>query len=381
MRPGSERRSGAILLLACLAAATTAIARVEAATLYAGSYTSGTSKGIYAWRFDDATGAVTPLGLAAETPQPAHLWPSPDGHYLYAVNWESEGGVSAFRIDALTSRLTFLNRVTTRGTRPNQVVLDPCGRVAAAVNYATGNVVLYRVLSDGRLSDPIYEDRHTGPARSAFGNARAHGIAFSRDGRTMYVAELGLDRVYSYRIDPKTAQARASSPPFLDLHAGSGPRRLQLSADDRFLYVNHETDSEVSVLSTRNGRLSELQRISTLPPNVATPNMTAEIVLSADGRTLYVGNRGHDTIATFHVDRRTGRLTALGYVPAGGAVPRNLLIDPSGRFLLSANEKSGTITELPIDRATGLPGPARVIASLDTPGGMAFVATAPGEKR
>lgn len=381
MRRGSERRRAPILLLACLAASTVAIGRVEAATLYAGSYTSGASKGIYAWRFDDTSGTLTPLGLAAEAPQPAHLWPSPDGHFLYAVNWEAEGGVSAFRIDPATSRLIFLNRVTTRGTRPNQVVLDAGGRVAAAVNYATGNVILYRVLPDGRLSEPAYEDRHTGPARSAHGSARAHGIAFSRDGTIMYVAELGLDRVYTYRVDPKTAQGRPASPSFLDLHAGSGPRRLQLSADDRFLYVNHETDAEVSVLSTGKGRLTEVQRISTLPPGVTTPNMTAEIVLSQNGRTLYVGNRGHDTIAVFRVDRRNGRLTALGYVPAGGAVPRNLSIDPAGRFLLSANEKSGTITVLPIDQATGMPGPARVAASIDTPGGMAFVSTAEGGQR
>jgi 6-phosphogluconolactonase len=288
------------------------------------------------------------------------------------VNWEDDGGLSAFRIDPVSAQLIFLNRVTTRGSRPNQVVLGPTGQVAATVNYATGNVVLYRVLPDGRLSEPTYQDQHVGPARSAHGGPRAHGIAFSQDGRWMYVAELGLDRVYAYHIDPDRAVARADETTFVALHGGSGPRRLQLSANGRFLYVNHETDGEVSVLSVRGGQLAEIQRLSTLPVDYKGQNLTAEIVLGRDGRTLYVSNRGSDTIAAYRVDSRTGKLQLLGFTPSGGMVPRNLRIDPSGRFLLSANEKSGTITAIPIE-TDGRLGTARVEATLETPGGMFFV--------
>ena len=130
-------------------------------TLYAGSYTAGASKGIYAWRFDADSGALAPLGLMAETPQAAHIWISPNGKFLYTVNWEMEGGVSAFAIDPNSARLTFLNRVSSHGARPNQIVLDPSGRVAVTVNYASGSLAAYEVLSDGKLAEAFFVDQHS----------------------------------------------------------------------------------------------------------------------------------------------------------------------------------------------------------------------------
>ena len=107
--------------------------------MYVGSYTAGTSKGIYAWSFDSKTGALEPLGLMAETPQPAHVWIAPNGKTLYAVNWETQGGVSAFRIDPHSGALTFLNKTSAHGAQPNQVMVDPSGKVAVTVNYTNGS--------------------------------------------------------------------------------------------------------------------------------------------------------------------------------------------------------------------------------------------------
>src|ERR1700693_2297366 len=116
--------------------------------LYAGAYTAGTAKGIYAWRFNEKDGSARPLGLVAETPQPAHVWATPNGKFLYAVNWLNDGTVSAYAIDAKTGALTFLNKVSAHGALPNQVVLDPSGRVAVAVNYASGSGAAYRLEPD-----------------------------------------------------------------------------------------------------------------------------------------------------------------------------------------------------------------------------------------
>ena len=103
--------------------------------MYVGAYTAGTSRGIYAWRFDSKSGKLEPLGLMAETPQPAHLWIAPSGKTLYTVNWETQGGVSAYRIDPHTGALTFLNKTSSHGAQPNQVVVDPTGKVAVTVNF------------------------------------------------------------------------------------------------------------------------------------------------------------------------------------------------------------------------------------------------------
>ena len=367
------RRLGAGLFLA-LSLAAPLPAWAAKSILYAGSYTSGTSKGIYAWRFDSKTGRLDPLGLMAATPQPAHLWAAPDGKVLYAVNWEDQGGVSAFRVDARTGGLAFLNRVSAQGSRPNQVVIDPSGRIAVSVNYKTGNLAAYKVFAGGRLSEAFYVDQHAGqPLSPKQPGPKAHGVEFSRDGRFMYVAELGLDRVYAYRVDAAKAEITPGDPPFINTHAGAGPRRLQLAPSGQFLYVNHETDSEVSVFTVDGTSLKEVQTISTLPAGYSGPNSTAEIIVSPDGRFLYVSNRGHDSIAVFAIDKTSGRLTLKANTPAGGRTPRNLRLDPTASFLFSSNEGEGTITVFKIDKATGLLSQTSAKAQIDTPGGLYFI--------
>jgi 6-phosphogluconolactonase len=341
--------------------------------LYAGSYTAGTSKGIYAWTFDSATGALEPVGLMAETPQPAHIWISPNGQFLYTVNWEKQGGVSAYRIDPKSGALAFLNRVSSHGAQPNQVVLDPSGRIAVTVNYTSGTMAAYKVEGDGRLSEPFYVARHSGkPLSPNQPGPKAHGIDFSKDGKWMYIAELGLDRVYVYRVDAAKPAITPHATPFVSTHAGAGPRRLQLSPDGRFLYVDHETDSEVSVFAVKGGALKEIQTLSTLPPGTEMRNTTAEILISGDGRHLYVTNRGHDSIAIFAIDRATGLLTRSENVPSGGRTPRNIRLSPDGDYLLAANENGGNITEFRVDKTNGHLTPTGVSVPIDTPGGLYF---------
>lgn len=346
-RPLRKALAGA-LALALLAAPGAVAAKVY--TLYAGSYTDGASKGIYAWHFDSADGSLAPLGLQAEAVQPAHIWAAPNGKYLYAVNWEQPGWISAFAVDRRTAKLTLLNRVPSEGDKPNQIVVDPSGRIAVTVNYRSGSIAAFRIQRDGKLSNAFFVERHNPatamptPAPAPAPVAKVHGAIFTKDSRHMFVADLGLDRVYSYRVDAARAVITPLDPAYVALHAQSGPRRLQLSADDRFLYVNHETDSEVSVFAIHAGKLTEIQTIATLPAGSAVKNMTSEIVIDPTGRFLYVANRGPDDIAVFAVDKATGRLTARGNVPSGGATPRNLRIDPTGRYLLCGNENGGTIT-------------------------------------
>jgi 6-phosphogluconolactonase len=371
-RPLAAALLAAVLVIAGMAVAQPVFAR--SFILYAGSYTAGTSKGIYAWRFDSGDGALVPIGLVAATPQPAHIWIAPNRKTLYAVNWEKEGGVSAFRIDPNTAQLTLLNRVSAHGASPNQVVLDPSGKIAVIVNYLTGNLAAYQLLSDGSLSEAFYLDQHTGsPLPGGQPGPRAHGIEFTKDGRYMFVAELGLDRIYTYRVDARAAVITSAEPAYISIHAGAGPRRLQLSPDDRFLYVNRETDSEVSVFTVNKGKLTEIQHLSTLPAGSTVKNTTAEIVIDRAGRHLYVSNRGDDSIAVYTIDKASGRLTHDATVASGGKTPRNLRIDPSGGYLLSANENGGSITVLKIDKVSGALTPTANAARIDTPAGLYFL--------
>jgi 6-phosphogluconolactonase len=357
--------------------------------VYAGSYTghNSTSKGIYAWRFDSGSSATTPIGLVAQTPNPAYVCTMANGRYLYAGNWQDNGakegdpGVSAYRIDGKTGKLTFINKASSGGEDTNQVVCDPSGKVVIAVNYGahkqgqhTAGIAALAIGRDGRASEPFYIDLHDGTPLSPRQKtgAHTHGLVFSKDGHYAFVAELGLDRVYTYSFDAAKAHMAPFDPPYVNVAAGSGPRRLQLNPNGKFLYVNHETDSKVSVFRVDGGNLKEIQQISTLPAGFAGRNSTAEIAIDKAGRYLYVSNRGHDSIAVYRVDPASGILTALEWVPSGGKTPRNIMFDATGEYLFAANQGSGNIVIFKQNPQTGHLTPAGQDLKMDQPGSLAF---------
>ena len=376
-------------LVAALLVLLTTSPRMQAGDylLYVGTYTNpmpkttSASKGIYAFRFDSKTGALSPIGVVAETVNPAHVWGSPDGRFLYAVNWSTGDPagdtVSAFAIDRKTGGLKFLNKVSSHGESPNQIVLDPSGKIAATVTYNGGTITAFAVEPDGRLTEAIYTEKHAGqPLSAKQPGPRAHGVVFSKDGRWAYVAQLGLDRVYTYRVDPLKRTFAPAEPPFATMNAGgSGPRRLQLHPNGRFLYVNHETDSKVSVFAVSGASVRQMQAVSTLPADYAGNNSTAEIQIDRTGKWLYVTNRGHDSIARYAVDAATGRVTPTGHTPSGGRTPRNITIDPTNRFLVAANQNGDTVVVFRIDAATGNLTATGAVGHVPQPGGMFFVSS------
>jgi len=339
--------------------------------VYVGSYTDApsSSKGIYAWRFEPSSGKVTSLGLVAATVNPAYICATPDGRFLYAVNWqtpeEAKGDtVTAYSINKNTGTLTFLNKVSAGGGLPNQVIVDPQGKFAMVANYGfhgtepdnnNSSLAALQIQADGSLNTPFYVDHHTGPALSPrqTTGAHTHGVIFTKDDHVAFVAELGLDRLYTYHVDAAKLAVTAADPPFVSVNAGSGPRRLALSPDEKFLYVNHETDSKVSVFAVDRGTLKEIQQISTLPPDFLGRNSTAEIQMDKAGQFLYVSNRGANSIAVYAVDRGKGTLTLRELVPALGQSPRNITIDPTGRYFFAANQFSNNVVIFSVDSQTG----------------------------
>jgi len=358
--------------------------------VYVGSYTGekSTSKGIYAWRFDSDTATATPIGLVAETPNPAYVCAAPNGRSFYAANWQDKGapegdpGVSAYRIDPASGKLAFINKASSGGEDPNQVVCDPSGKVVIAINYGahrpgqhSAGIGALTVRPDGGVNEPFYVNLHEGAPLSPrqTSGAHTHGLVFSKDRKFAFVAELGLDRVYTYRFDAARAQMAPADPPFINTNAGAGPRRLQLHPNGKYLYVNHETDSKVSVFAVDRGSLKEIQQISTLPADFAGRNSTAEIALDRAGRYLYVSNRGHDSMAVYAVDPATGVLTSRGWVPSGGKTPRNIMFDATGTFLFVANQGSGNVVVFRQNPETGELAPTAAELKMDQPASIAFV--------
>ena len=336
--------------------------------VFIGTYTRATSRGIYALRFDPADGSLSEPWLAGEARNPTFLALDPSGNHLYAAGElrldppakTGTGGVSAFAVEPGTGRLSFLNQQPTGGGGTCHVVVDATGRMAIAANYGSAYVCALPIAADGSLGAPSAHFSHAGPLgpnRDRQDRAHAHSVTLSPDNRFALVCDLGLDRVYVYRLDPAAAALAPNEPPFASAPPGSGPRHSKFSADGRFLYVANELASTVCVFAfdAARGTLALRQTLSTLPPDFPDPGAStvAEIRLHPNGRFVYVSNRGHDSVAVFARDPESGLLGSVEIVPCGGKHPRNFALTPDGRWLLCANRDSGDLVVFHVDPATG----------------------------
>jgi 6-phosphogluconolactonase len=331
--------------------------------IYVGTYTGPESKGVYALRFDPASGKSTSLGLAAETINSSFLVIDPGQRYLYAVNevgdfkGEKSGGVSAFAIDRKTGKLTLVNEVSSHGAGPCHVALDKTGKYVLVANYDGGSVAVFPVLSDGRLGDASAVVQHSGHGPNAERQEapHAHEIQLTPDNRFAIAADLGLDELLSYRFDAAKGMLAANAPPFAQVEPGAGPRHFTFHPNGKFLYTLNEMGGSITSFGydARTGTLRKLQSISSLPKNFNGHNDSAEIVADPKGNFLYASNRGPDDIAVFAIDRGKGTLELVEHVPTKGKAPRNFAIDPSGKFLFVANQESNNIVIFRIDSKNG----------------------------
>jgi 6-phosphogluconolactonase len=331
--------------------------------MYAGTYTRQKSKGIYAWRFHAADGSVQAIGLVAATSNPSFLALSPNNRFLYAVNEDPEitGSVSAFAIDGATGKLTPLNKVSSKGSGPCHLSLDPSGKWLFVANYDSGSIASFPVHDDGSLGEAAATVQHAGSSvnRQRQSSPHAHSVVASPDGRFLLSADLGLDEVLVYRIGA-TGSLTPNDPPFAKVPPGSGPRHIAFSHDRKFVYVASEMIPGVTVFQydAKRGSMKSLQTITSLPAGYTARDSGAEIAISPNGLFVYASNRGANSIAAFAVDRKTGQLTPAGLFPSGGRTPRNFAVDPTGQWLFAAHQDSDSIVKFRIDPKSGALTPA-----------------------
>jgi 6-phosphogluconolactonase len=334
--------------------------------VYVGTYTSPTngSKGIYLLDMDTQSGELTPKGLVAEVKSPSFLAVHPNRRFLYAVGeifefqGKKAGAVSAFAIDPPTGKLTLLNQQPSGGQGPCHVIVEPTGKCALTANYTTGTVAVLPIDNQGRLSEPSAVAQHqgSGPNARRQQSPHAHSINLDPAGRFAFAPDLGADKVFVYRFHPRDGSLVPNDLPAAPVTPGSGPRHFAFHPGGRFAYVINELTSTITAFSygAERGILKELQTVSTLPGGFTGESFTADIHVHPNGRFLYGSNRGHDSIAIFAIDDRTGRLSPTGHEPTRGKKPRNFAVDPSGTWLLAANQDSNTVVVFRIDPKTGL---------------------------
>jgi len=349
-------------------------------TMYVGTYTRGPSKGIYAYKFQSSTGKATPIGLAAETSNPSFLAVHPRQRFLYAVNENNTGMISAFAIDPATANLKLLNQVSSKGSGPCHLSVDQTGKWLFVANYNNGSDAAYPINANGSLGEASATSQHSGKSVNAQRQSgpHAHMAAISPDNRFVWVPDLGLDRILSYRIDPAKGGMTPNDPPFAKVEPGFGPRHVVFRADSKFAYVMSEMGENVTVFSydAAKGTMQQVQVISALPEGYTGAKSGAEIAIHPNSKFLYASNRGPDSIAIFKVDAAKGTLTAAGNVPAGGKTPRAFTIDPTGNYLLAANQDSNNIAIFKIDQQTGGLKPTGDTIEVGSPVSVIFVSTA-----
>ncbi|WP_165250131.1 lactonase family protein [Paludisphaera soli] len=334
----------------------------------------GNGRGIHVFRVDRETGAMTAVGVHEMGTSPSCLALDASGTHLYSANEtdrvgdDKHGTVSAFAVDRATGTLTPLNTVQSGGAGPTYVSLHPSGRFLLVANYFGGSVAVLPILEGGKLGEPVdakVDAGEIGPRKathappgsfaiSGHDRTHAHMIQADPSGRFVIHVDLGLDRIFVWKFDAETGKLTPNEPHAVALPPGDGPRHFHFHPNGRWFYSIQEEGSTIVLFDydAERGRLSPRQTISTLPPGFAGSNFTSEILVSADGRFVYAGNRLHDSIAILAVGP-DGTLSYVGEEWTRGDYPRSFSFDPTGRFLYCCNQRGDNIAVFRVDVPSG----------------------------
>jgi 6-phosphogluconolactonase len=325
--------------------------KMEKMFVYIGTYTTKGAKGIYLCELNMKTGDLTLKGDVATTPNPTFLALSPSHKYLYAANevdnyqGKKAGYVSAWAIQPKTGALTLINESSTIGDGPCHVSIDNKGKYVYAANYGAGSLTAMPVEKNGGVG-PATLVQHEG---SSVDPKR-------QEGPHAHSCDLGLDKVFVYKLDSPPGTLTPNDPPYASVPPGSGPRHIAFAPNGKFAYVINEMKSTVTAMKwdPKAGTMEEIETVSTVPSDNTVENSTAEVFMHPNGKFLYGSNRGHNSIAIFSVDQTTGKVKLIGNQSTQGKTPRSFNLDPTGEFLLAANQDTDDVYVYRVNPTTGM---------------------------
>ena len=334
----------------------------------------GNGRGIHVFEVNRATGAMKPAGIYEMGTSPSCLALNAAGKRLYSANEtdrsgeDKQGTVSAFAINRTDGKLEPQSTVRSGGAGPTYVSIHPSGRFLLVANYFGGSVAVLPILQDGRLgpaSDIKNDAGQIGPTKatnaptgsfaiSGHDRTHAHMIQADPSGRFVLHVDLGLDKIFVWKFDEQKGMLTPNEPSAVSLPPGDGPRHFHFHPNGRWFYSLQEEGSTIVLFDydAATGRLTSRQTISTLPPGFAGSNFSSAILVSANGKFVYAGNRLHDTIGIFSVGP-DGALTYVGEEWTRGNYPRSFNFDPTGQFLYCCNQRGDNIAVFRVDREAG----------------------------
>jgi len=328
--------------------------------LVTGTYTSGKSEGIYVYQFNSADGTAKAISQV-KISNPSFVAVSPNEQFVYSVEEDAAangkgGEITAFSFNKKTGSLIFINRQLSGGDHPCYVSVDKTGKWVAAGNYSSGSLSIFPVEANGGLGTATtIKHEGSGPNMARQASPHVHCTFFSADNRFLFVPDLGIDKLMIYAFDENTGKLTAAKQAFAQSEPGAGPRHICFDPANKFAYLIEELSGTVVTYKYKNGKLKRKQRISTMPAGDTSIAGSADIHVSPDGKFLYASNRAEiNNIAIFSINQHNGKLSLVGHQSTLGKTPRNFNFDPSGNFLLVANQNSDNVVVFKIDKDTGL---------------------------
>jgi 6-phosphogluconolactonase len=326
--------------------------------LLVGTYTRGRSTGIHVYDFNKKDGSVKIID-SVQTPNPSYLAVAPNQKFVYAVSETQRGNFSgkirAFSFDNKTGKLNFINEEPSVGDNPCYIIVDKTGKWVVDANYTSGTLSVLPIKADGSLGEAVSSVQHyghgTNPQRQE--GPHVHSTVLSPDNKYLFVQDLGIDKIIEYSFNDKTGAIAAKDS--VKLKDGSGPRHFTFHPNGKWAYLVQEMGGTVTAFNYQKGKLNSIQTISSLPSNFNKFFTNADIHVSSNGKFLYTSTRDSANIITiFRIDQKTGKLSIVGHQSVLGKTPRNFNFDPSGNYLLVANQNSDNVVIFKVNHQTGL---------------------------
>jgi 6-phosphogluconolactonase len=329
--------------------------------LLIGTYTQKGSKGIYVYRFNTTTGKAEWVSNTDSAANPSFIAIAPDKKHIYAVSetgGKNPSKVSSYAFDKSTGKLSLVNQQLAGGDGPCHVAVSKNNKWVTVANYGGGSLAVFPINNDGSLSPYSQAIQHEGSSvnKQRQDKPHVHETVFSPAQDYLFTPDLGTDKVVVYKFNSSASKPLSPAPtPFVKVNPGNGPRHITFHPNGKFAYVIEEMSGTVGAYNYSKGNLTSIQTIATHPADFKGQPGSAEVDLSPDGKFLYASNRGQENnIAIFSVNPANGKLQLKGYQPTLGKAPRHFIIDPSGNYLLAANQDSDNIVIFKRNKQTGL---------------------------
>lgn len=355
------------LVFLILITATTHLVLGQKYDFLIGTYTKKTSEGIYFASFDVASNSIKLISHSDKIHDPSYVSLTNDEKMVYSVS-ESDGGAAvALSFDRKTGKFTTINTVSSGGIHPCHIELDKTQNWAFIANYTGGSLSVLPIKTDRSLEKPIQTIQHygNGPNKSRQEKPHVHSVNISPDNKNLFVADLGVDKLFNYKFNEKTGSLSLQQE--LKVTGGSGPRHFTFHPNGKFAYLIQELTGSVSVYECTKGNLRFIEEVSTLPINFEGKNASADIHISPNGKYLYGSNRFYDTIVCFKIDSKSGKLKQVSQTRVNGKTPRNFAITKDGNYLFAANQDSDNIVVFKIDKKSGSLTPTGCVATVSMP--------------